>query len=97
MLHLQILDRVRNDGGGADVAGMQDIGNVAMHEDIARDPAEDGGLGHATVGTADPEDGRGLALGVLFQEVRVLVGMGIGPLFVGGEMLVKIACGWGSG
>ena len=63
-----------------------------MHENVARDPTEDGGLGHTAVGTAEPKDGRGLALRIFGQEI----GIGISPVSVRGKVLLESAFGWGS-
>ena len=41
---------------------MEDVGNVAVDEDFPRLQAENGGLGDARVGAAQPEDLGGLAL-----------------------------------
>lgn len=62
---------------------MEDIGDVAVHEDIARFEAEEGGLRAAGVGAAEPEDRRALALGQLFEELRVFGGGILSPSSVG--------------
>ena len=76
VLDFQVHDGVGDDGGGGDVACVQHVGDVAVHEDIAGFAAEEGRLGHARVGAADPEDRGRLALGELGEEIRVLVRQG---------------------
>lgn len=58
---------------------MQDVGDVAVDEDIAGLEAEEGSLRDAGVTAADPKDGRVLSLCALGEEVGVLVGDGLGP------------------
>ena len=55
---------------------MEDIGDVAVHEDIARFEAEEGSLRAARVGAADPKDLGALALSQPWEEVRVF-GVGL--------------------
>lgn len=55
---------------------MDDIGDVAMHKDVAWLKAQDGGLWAARVGASDPED-----LGLLAAAERgVFLGVGGRPL-----------------
>jgi len=82
MLHLQVRDRVRNHGLGAQVARGQDVGDVAVDEDVAGLQAQEGGFGDAGVGAADPEDLGLLAGGEGGEEVGVGFGGGAGPLLV---------------
>lgn len=82
VLHLEVGDGVGDDALAVDVGGGQDVGDVAVHEDVARLEAEDGGFGDAGVGAADPED-----LGLLAgreggEEVGLVVGGCLGPLLV---------------
>ena len=63
MFHFEGADSVGDDALGAEVARVEDVGDVAMHEDVAGLEAEDGGLWAAGVGAADPEDLRALAAG----------------------------------
>ena len=58
------------------------VGDVAVHEDVARLEAEHGGFGDARVGAAEPEDGWVLAGGEGGEEVGVVVGGCLGPLLV---------------
>ncbi len=82
MFHFQKRDRVRDDGLRVQVRRGQDVGDVAVDEDVARLEAEDGGFGDAGVGAADPEDLGGLALGEGGEEVGFGLGEGLGPFFV---------------
>lgn len=54
-----------------------DVGDVAVHEDVAWLGAQEGCFGAAAVGAAEPEGGGALALGAFGQEVGVL-GLGLG-------------------
>lgn len=60
VLHFQIADRVLDHGLAVQVGRGEDVGDVAVDEDVAGLEAEHGGFGDAGVGAADPED-----LGVL--------------------------------
>ncbi len=96
VLHLQVQDGVHDDGLGGEVRGREDVGDVAVDEDVTRLEAQDGGFGHAGVGAAEPEDFRVLACGEGGEEVGVRLGGLGGPLFVlvegEGE---RIGCWWG--
>ena len=52
---LHVLDCVFNDGGNGDIGRGDDIGDVAVDEDVAGLEAEEGGFGDAGVGAADPD------------------------------------------
>ena len=58
-----MLDRVGDDALAVEVRGREDVGDVAVHEDVAGFEAEDGRFGDAAVGAAEPEDLRVLACG----------------------------------
>lgn len=55
VLDLQVDDGVLDDGEGVEVGGGDDVGDVAVDEDVAWLKAEDGGLGDASVGAAEPD------------------------------------------
>lgn len=97
MFHLQKRNGVGDDGLRVQVRGGQDVGDVAVHEDVARLEAEDGGFGDAGVGAADPEDLGGLALGEGGEEVGFGFGEGLGPFFVLVEGVFEGVCGGGVG
>lgn len=97
MPHLEMLDRVRDDGLRVQVAGREDVGDVAVDEDVAGLHAEDGGFGDAGVGAADPEDLRLLALGEGGEEVGVGGGGRFGPLLVLAQGQFEGVCGWREG
>lgn len=89
MLDLQVEDGELDDRQQADVGAVDDVGDVAVREDVARLAAEDGGLGDTRVGAAQPEDGRRLAFGALVQELGVILLDIGGPLPVGLEGVLK--------
>lgn len=61
MLDFQVHDGILDDGFGVDVGRRDNVRDVAMDEDIARLEAEEGRLGAAGVGAAEPKDVGGLA------------------------------------
>lgn len=100
VLDAEIGDGVLDHAGGGEVTGVQDVGDVAVDEDLARVGAAEGGFGHAGVGAAEPEDAGGLALGTAGEEVGVALGGLGGPFFVLGEGFGEGeagACLWGGG
>lgn len=54
MLHFELVDRVLDDGRGVDVGGRDDVGDVAVYEDVTGLQAQDRRLGAARVGAAEP-------------------------------------------
>lgn len=85
VLDLQVGDGVLDDRGGVEVAGVHDVGDVAVHEDVTGLQAQDGGLGAARVGAADPEDLRVLAGGQGRKEFGVFLCSPGGPVLVLGK------------
>lgn len=85
VLHLQCVDREEDDRLRRDVVRRKHVGDVAVDEHVARLQAQDGGLGDAGVGAADPEDLRGLRVGEAAEEVGILAGRGLTPGFVAAE------------
>jgi hypothetical protein len=78
----------------ADVGVVDDVGDVAMDEDVARFAAQDGRLGHSRVRAADPENRRRLAFGAGGEEVGVFGADFLGPFLVAVEtVVVCIFCG----
>ena len=63
MLDVEMHDGVLEYSRGRQVARMDDVGNVAVHKDVARLEPEDRRFRHATVGTAQPQDLSVLCLG----------------------------------
>ena len=55
VLDLEVGDGELECGGGVDVGGRDDGSEVAVGENVAGLAAEDGGLGDAGVGAADPD------------------------------------------
>jgi hypothetical protein len=62
VLDFQVLHGILDDRQRVEVRGDEDVGDVAVDEDVAGVEAEDGRFWAAGVGTADPEDLWGLAL-----------------------------------
>ena len=91
--YLEVHDGVLDDGEGVDVGGRDDVGDVAVHEDVTGLEAEDSGFGDAGVGAAEPDWVRGVGISyVLFESFVVKVGR---ELF--GEGLDSRAFGTGMG
>lgn len=82
VLHFQVQDRIHDDGLGGEVRGREHVGDVAVHEDVAGLETQDGGLGDAGVGAAEPEDGWMLAGCEGGEEIGMVVGGCVGPLSV---------------
>ncbi len=89
MRDLDVRDGVGDHALAADVRGREHVGDVAVHEDVARLEAQEGGFGDAGVGAAEPEDGGVLAFREGGEEVRVVGGGGLGPVLVVFEGLVE--------
>ncbi len=60
VLDLEVDDGVLDDGGRVDVGPRDDVGNVAVDKDVSGLQAEDGCLGAAGVGAAEPDCERDL-------------------------------------
>lgn len=56
MFDLEVLHGELDDREGIDVGADEDVGDVAVAEDLAWFEAEDGRFGAAGVGASDPED-----------------------------------------
>ena len=56
VLHFEVLDGVVDDGLGGEVRSGEDVGDVAVDENLARVEVEEGCFGGAGVGTTEPED-----------------------------------------
>jgi len=52
VLDLDVADRELDDGEGVEVRGANDVGDIAVHENVAGLQAQDGGLRDARVGAA---------------------------------------------
>lgn len=89
MFDLEVGDGVLDHGRGVDVGGGDDVGDVAVDEDITGLHAEDGGLGAARVGATDPEDLGRLAAGQLGEELGVLMSLVASPSIVGAQGIVE--------
>lgn len=69
VLDLEMCDCELDDGERVDVGCGDNVGDVAVHEDLAGLQTEDGRLRDARVGAADPENGGRLAGGGASEEV----------------------------
>ncbi len=59
MLDFEVVDGVVDDGLGTDIMRGDDVGDVAVDEDVTRLGGEEGGFGAAAVGAAEPQGGGG--------------------------------------
>jgi len=80
---------VGDHGLRAEVRRLQDVCNVPMDEDRARREVQESRFGDTGVRAAEPQDGRGLALGEFGQEVGVLRMGFFGPVFIRGESVME--------
>lgn len=92
VLDLEVLDAELDGGEEGDVGGVDDVGDVAQHEDLTGLLAQHGGLGDARVAASYPEDVGRLALCAVLEELGVFGGDVGGPDLVGleggGELVV---------
>ena len=93
MVHLEVRDAVRDDALRAEVRRRDDVGDVAVHEDVAWFQGADGCFRDAGVGAADPEDLGGLAFCEGGEEVWVRGRGGFGPLLVLVQDAFEVVCG----
>lgn len=70
----QMHDGVFDDRGGAHIIGMDAVGDVAVHEDVARLAVTHGRLRYAAVCASYPEDFGPLALCQVVKGIRVCLG-----------------------
>ena len=92
VLDLEVLDAELDGGEEGDVGGVDDVGDVAQHEDLTGLLAQHGGLGDARVAASYPENVGSLALCAVLEELGVFGGDVGGPDLVGleggGELVV---------
>jgi hypothetical protein len=95
VLDLEVLDAELDGRQQGDVGRVDDVGDVAQHEDLAGLLAQHGGLGDARVAAANPQDVGRLALGAVLEELGVFGGDVRGPDLVGleggGELVFYMA------
>jgi hypothetical protein len=82
---LEVLDRVLDDGKRVEISGDDDVGDVAVDENVARVETQDGCFRAARVGTSNPQDLRGLAFAEAFEERWIFLSDGATPFGVGVE------------
>ena len=102
VLDPQILHGVLDHAQRVEVRVHQDVGDVAVAEDLARAETQDRGLGTAAVGAAYPQDLRRLALRHGGEDLRVGFGQGAAPDAVVVEgfcvgVIGRGCFGWGTG
>lgn len=96
VFHFQVPHGELHDAQQTEVRRVDDVGDVAVGEDVAGFEAEDGGLGLTGVGAAEPEDLGRLAFGEGWEEVWVVLGCVRGPfLVVLKALLERVVCGEG--
>lgn len=74
VLDLEVLDAELDGGQQRDVGGVDDVGNVAQHEDLTGLLAQHSGLGDTRVAASYPKNVGSLALGAVLEELGVLSG-----------------------
>src|SRR5215210_4521056 len=79
---LQNSDRKLHDGETIQVRVNDQVGDVPMHEELARQKSHDLVRRHATVRTSDPKIGWRLLLREIDEELRVLLADPGRPVFV---------------
>lgn len=83
VLDLEVLDAELDGGQQGDIGRVDNVGDVAQDEDLARLLVQDSGLGDTRVAAADPQDVGRLALGAVLEELGVFGGDVLGPNLVG--------------
>jgi hypothetical protein len=78
----QMADGVLDDGARAEIAGVQDIGNIPMDEDITRLQAENKSLGASRIRATDPENLGVLAIRKRGEQLRVFLGSFGSPFLI---------------
>lgn len=92
VLDAEVLDGVLDDGAGAEITGVHDVGDIAVDEDIAGLEAQHASLGASGVGATQPEDLRFLTGRESREEFGVIArGVG-GPVFVQAEAIGVLVC-----
>jgi len=85
VLHAQDLDRVVDDRECVEIGMHDDVGDVAMHEDLARREPDHLVRRHPAVGAADPQVFRRLLLDQAREKLGVLGVHAFRPVLVVGE------------
>jgi hypothetical protein len=82
VFHLEDIDGVLHDGEGVEVGLLDDVGDVAVDEDLAGGESGDLVGGHAAVRAADPKVFGRLLVGEVVEKFRISGGDGVGPFLV---------------
>lgn len=85
LLDLEMGDGVLDDGRRVDVVGVDAVGDVAVHKEVARPAVAHGRLGDPAVGAANPENLGRLAFAELDEGIRILLGRLLGVNSVSGD------------
>jgi hypothetical protein len=87
------LHGIFDNGGGAEVAWVEDVGDVAVHEDVAGLEAQEGGFRAARVGAPDPQNLRRLPGGKGREKLGVAAGCLCSPFLVQAQACCISICG----
>lgn len=90
VLHLEDIDRILQDGQHIEIRFRDDVGDVAMHENLSRRQTGDLVGGHATVRAADPEILGALLVRQAGKELRIGTDHGFRPFTVRVEEVLKV-------
>jgi hypothetical protein len=88
-LDLEVGDRVLNHARSAQIVRGDDVGDVAVDENVARLAVTDSGLGDTRVGTSQPKYFWTLATAECLKEIGILESGAAGKDFVSGEDTVE--------
>ena len=89
VLDLQHVDRELQHREAVEVGVHDDVGDVAVDEQLARRETDDLVGRHAAVGAADPEVSRRLLLARVGEEIRIAVAQARGPRAVAFEQVFE--------
>ena len=107
MGNAQPVDGILQRAETVEVAGHHQVGDVSVHEELARWAVDDQAGGDAAVRASDPEDAGLLERGQSAEEARIALLGPVGPctvarqeggeLWVRGSWRVRVQVGWGIG
>jgi len=91
VLHLEYIDGKLDDRQAVEVGVQDDVGDVAVDEQVAGQQADDLVGRHACIGTTDPQVFRSLLAGQFGEELGVFLLNGFGPAGIVVEQFLQIA------
>ena len=91
VLDLEQIDRELHDREAIQVGMHDDVGDVAVDEELARGEVDDLVRGNAAVGAADPEIARALLARKAREELRILAADALRPAAILVEELAELA------